>query len=557
MASAKEQEEGNSKCIEVWPMSKKDVGGALVKQAAILAVASMIVRVMGLIYRWPLTNMIGDDGNGLYGTAFNIYLLFFILSSGGLPAAISKMVSERIALRQYKSAHKVFRASLVMAATMGIVGSMLLWFGAYPIAKFMNNTRIVYSMRALAPTLFIVALMGSFRGYFQGMNTMVPTAISQIIEQLFNAIFSIVLAALLIGKGVEYGAAGGTMGTGIGALMGFLFLLFIYILLHPKLIKRINRQKAYEIDESFKDILKDLISISIPIIIGTTIFSVTNLIDVKMVMTILQKSLGMTELEANGLYGQLTGKYVTLTNLPVSISTALAAAIIPSIAASMALKEKKTVINKVNLAMRATMILAAPSAVGLFVLGDPVLKTLFPRYPAGGDLLRIGAVAIIFLSLVQVSTAILQGVGRAGIPAINAGVGAFVKIILNILLISIPFINIRGAVMSTVGCYVVVCYLDIKAVKKITKVEIQILDTIIKPLGAAVVMGIFSFLFYNILLWGTSSNAFATLGSIILSVLVYSGILFSIGGITQEEIKLLPMGNKVISKLTKIGVFKK
>lgn len=536
-------------------MTKKNVGGTLVKQAAILAAASLIVRIMGLIYRWPLTNMIGDDGNGLYGTAFNIYLLFFILSSAGLPSAISKMVSERLALKQYKSAHKVFRASLLMAIAAGLSVSLILWFAAYPIAQFMNNERIVYCMKALAPTLFIVAVMGAFRGYYQGMNTMVPTAISQIIEQLFNAVFSIVLAGVLLEYGVEYAAAGGTMGTGIGALIGLVFLIFIYILVRPRILKRVNKQNEVEINESFSEIFKTLLKISVPIIIGSTIFSLTNLIDVKMVMSILQ-SIGMTEIEANELYGQLTGKYVTLTNLPISISTALAAAIVPSIAASMALKEKKVVVNKVNLAMRVTMILAAPSTVGLFVLGDPVLKMLFPKYPAGGDLLRLGALAIIFQSLVQVATAILQGVGRPSIPALNAGAGVVIKIIVNFFLISIPSINIKGAVISTLVCYIIIAYLDMRSAVRITKVRIQVINTFIKPIAAGIGMGIFSFLFYKIILWGTVNNTFATLSSIILSVLVYCSILFTIGGITREEIILLPRGEKLAAKLIKLGIIK-
>ncbi|WP_341877011.1 polysaccharide biosynthesis protein [Defluviitalea saccharophila] len=536
-------------------MTKKNAGGALVRQAAILAVASLIVRVIGLIYRWPLTNMIGDDGNGLYGIAFNIYLLFFIISSSGLPASISKMVSERMALKQYKSAHKVFKISLLMASITGVIASLILWFGAYPIAQFMDNTRIVYSMKALAPTLLIVAIMSAFRGYYQGMNTMVPTAISQIIEQVFNAVFSIVLAGVLLKYGVEYGAAGGTMGTGIGALMGLLFLIFIYILARPRIKKRINRQKEEDFEESSASILKTLLVTSIPIIIGSTIFSFTNLVDVKMVMSILQ-SIGMTEIEANELYGQLSGKYVTLTNLPISISTALATAIVPSIAASVVLKETKVVMNKVNLAMRVAMMLAAPSAVGLFVLGDPILKMLFPKYPAGGDLLRLGALAVIFQSLVQVATAILQGVGKPNIPAYNAGVGVLIKIVLNFFLIAIPAVNIKGAIISTIVCYIVIAYLDMKAAIRLTKVKLQVFNTFVKPLGAGVGMGVFSFIFYKLILWGTTNNTVSTIGSILLSVIVYIGILFAIGGISKEEILLLPKGEKIASKLIHLSIIR-
>ena len=464
------------------------------------------------------------------------------------------MVSERMALKQYKSAHKVFIASLILAASTGFTCFVILWFGANPIAKSLSNTRIVYSLKALAPTLLIVALMGAFRGYYQGMNTMVPTAISQIIEQVFNAIFSIVLAGVFLKKSIELAAAGGTMGTGIGALAGLIFLVLLYLMLRPRLLKRISNQEDDDyIDESYSDILKTLLSIAIPIIIGTAIFSITNLIDAKMVMSILQ-SIGMSEIEATGLYGQLTGKYVTLTNLPVSISSALAAAVVPSIAASMALKEKKVVKKKLNLALRVSMILAAPSMAGLFVLGDPILKMLFPSYPGGGDLLRIGSIAIIFLSVVQVATAILQGVGKVAIPARNAAIGTGCKIILNYFLISIPLLKYKGAVISTVICYVIISYLDMKAVKKLTKVKIDAISTFVKPIIASIVMGIFSFIFYRLFLWGSLSNTFATLGSIVLSIVVYCSFLLVIGGVKKEDILLMPKGEIIYNKLVKLGL---
>jgi stage V sporulation protein B len=245
-----------------------------------------------------------------------------------------------------------------------------------------------------------------------------------------------------------------------------------------------------------------------------------------------------------------------LTNLPISISTALATAIVPSIAASVALKEKKVVMNKVNLAMRVAMMLAAPSAVGLFVLGDPILKMLFPKYPAGGDLLRLGALAVIFQSLVQVATAILQGIGKPNIPAMNAGVGVIIKILLNFFLISIPSVNIKGAIISTIVCYMVIAYLDMKEAIRRTKVNLEIINTFIKPLGAGIGMGVFSFVFYELILWGTANNTVSTLGSILLSIIVYLGILFAIGGIGKEEVLLLPKGEIIASKLIEIGIIR-
>jgi stage V sporulation protein B len=397
--------------------------------------------------------------------------------------------------------------------------------------------------------------MATFRGYFQGMNTMVPTAISQIIEQIFNAVFSIYLAYILLGKGIELGAAGGTLGTGVGALTGLIFLVFIYLIIRPGIIKRYKKSEEHGIDESFKSIFVSLVKISVPIITGTAIFSIANLIDSKMVMSRLQL-IGYTNKQASALYGQMTGKFLTLSNLPVSIATALAVAVIPSIAASMALKQRENVKNKVNLAMKVTMLLAAPSAVGLLVLGPQIITMLFPKYPDGGFILQVGAVTVIFLSITQVATAILQGVGKVQIPAINAGVGVFVKIGLNFFLLTIPAINILGAVISTIACYIVVSFLNMKAMIRFTHAKIRMMDTFIKPTAAALGMGIFSFSFYKLLFWALQSNTLATIGSVFLSGVVYFGILSLSGGITQAEIRLYPMGTKISQMMMKIGLLR-
>ncbi|MEA5057673.1 MAG: polysaccharide biosynthesis protein [Anaerotignum propionicum] len=527
---------------------------SFVKQAAILATASILVRFLGFVYRVPLTNMIGDSGNGIYSAGYYIYTFLLILSSAGLPAAISKMVSERLALKEYRNAHKVFQSALIVSGTLGLIFAVLLAVFAQEVANFSNAPEGYYCILTLSPTIFVVGIMSAFRGYFQGMNTMVPTAISQIIEQVFNAFFSVYLAYLFLSYGVPtgqknipLGAAGGTMGTGIGAVAGLLVILFSYLLIRPTIKKKVKRcHQANE--ESRKDTILQLLKTAWPIIAGTAVFSITNLIDMKMVMHILENT-GHTHENALLLYGQLSGKYVTLTTLPVSISTALATAALPSIASSVKLKEFKQVRRKMNLTFRLSMIISVPAAVGIGVLGDPIIQLLFPNAKEGGTLLMVGAVSILFLALCQTATGILQGIGHIKIPVIGAVLGAIVKIILNYVLIAIPQLNVLGAVLSTTGCYLVAGVFDVIMLSRITAVKFDMMGTFLKPIAGSTVMGIASLAIYHIVNMLYPSNTLATLTSILFAVGIYGLVMLLIGGITEEDLRSLPMGTKLIGIL--------
>lgn len=527
---------------------------SFVKQAAILATASILVRFLGFVYRLPLTNMIGDSGNGIYSAGYYIYTFLLILSSAGLPAAISKMVSERIALKEYRNAHMVFQSALIVSGTLGLLFSVLLAVFAQEVANFSNTPESFYCILTLSPTIFIVGIMSAYRGYFQGMNTMVPTAISQIVEQVFNAFFSVYLAYLFLSYGVPagqknipLGAAGGTMGTGIGAVAGLLVILFSYLLIRPTIKKKVRRcHQAYE--ESRKDTAIQLLKTAWPIIAGTAVFSITNLIDMNMVTRILE-STGYTHEKAIFLYGQLSGKYVTLTTLPVSISTALATAALPSIASSVKLKEFKQVRRKMNLTFRLSMIISVPAAVGIGVLGDPIIQLLFPNAKEGGTLLMVGAISILFLALCQTATGILQGIGHIKVPVIGAVLGAIVKIILNYVLIGIPQLNVIGAVLSTTGCYLVAGVFDVIMLSRITGVRFDMMGAFFKPIAGSTVMGIASLAIYHIVNMLYPSNTLATLISIMFAVGIYGLVMLLIGGITEEDLRSLPMGAKLIGIL--------
>lgn len=536
----------------------RDSGSSFMKQAAILVVAGLIVRFLGFLYRLPLTDLIGDEGNAIFAAGYYIYQFLLILSSAGLPAAISKMVSERIALKQYQNAHRVFQVSLLFSAIAGLISMLLLIVFAKPITTLVKSPDSYYTLLTLAPTLFIVAIMSVYRGYFQGMRTMVPTAISQVVEQIFHAVFSVYLAYVLVGKSVALGAAGATAGTGIGALAGLLTAVFAYILVKPSLNKKmIKEKKDAHLEnrrvaiESRAKLMKVLLATALPIIIGTAVFSVTNLIDMSMVLSRLADSNAFTPKEAQELYGQLSGKFVVLTTLPVSISSGIATASIPTIASSVIINDRATVKRKLNLTIKVVMLISIPAAMGIGVLGEQIIKLLFPGYPDGGMLLKVGAVSIVFLSLCQIVTGVLQGIGKVHIPVIGALLGAATKIILNYVLIVIPQINVLGAVISTIACYLVAATFNLVMLVKATKVMPNLMDALVKPSFASLLMGIACFSVYHLLYMVFPNNTIVTFVAIIISIGVYGLVMLLIKGISEDEILLLPAGRRLSGILKK------
>ena len=528
---------------------------AFVKQAAILAAASLISRFLGFLYRVPMTRMIGDFGNAVYSGGYNIYNFLLILSSAGIPAAVGKMVSERVALGQYRNAHRVFRVALFITGSLGFIGMIALIVGAEWISSsVLKIPETYYTILTLAPTVFIVAIMAVFRGYFQGMNTMVPTAVSQVVEQIFNAVFSVYLAYLFINVNifgetgnVAYGAAGGTAGTGIGAAAGLAVIFISYNLFKDRIYRKMILEGDVFEPEDKKYIASVLIHTAVPIIIGTAIFSITNIADTSMAMSRLMASGAFTAEEAKILYGQLGGKYVVLTTLPVSVSTAIATAAVPNIAASVATKDIRSVKNKLNLILKIAMVISIPAAVGMGVLGDQILILLYGSQSSGGILLKVGALSIIFLALSQVVTGLLQGIGRVKVPVFSAAVGAAAKLVLNYFLISIPVINVLGAVISTTVCYMLASGINLYMLAKITKVKPNLADSLFKPGFASVLMGVLCYFSYKGMFVISKSNSISSIIAILLGMAFYFIVLYRIKGITKKDLGYIPGGQKIIS----------
>ena len=533
-------------------MSSKDTKETnVLAQASILMVAGIVTRIIGVLYRSPVTSIIGDEGNGYYSIAVNIYTMILLISSYSIPMAVSKVVSAKMAVHQYKIAHKVFKCALIYVLVIGGIASLITFFGASVLIPS-NQPKAIPVLRILAPTIFFSGFLGVFRGYFQAHRTMIPTSLSQIVEQVFNAFFSVYLAWVFMSinipegmtKNIPLASAGGTMGTGIGALAGLVVVVFAYCLIRPYLLWRAERCKQpYE--ETKRELMGRVLQTAWPIIAGTAVFSITNLIDMSMVVNILQKT-GFSEIDAKALYGQLSGKYVTLTTLPVTISTAVATAALPSIAASVKLKERKQVRRKMALTYRISMIISVPAAVGISALGPQIIHMLFPSASDGGTLLTVGGVSIIFLALCQTSTGILQGIGHIKVPVVGAILGAITKVILNVVLIRIPSINVLGAVLSTTGCYLVAGVFDVIMLSRLTGTKFDIMGSFLKPIIGSAAMAAATLGSYHVFYQLLQSNTIATLLAICIAVAVYGLVMLLIKGIVEEDLQTVPGGGKLI-----------
>ena len=534
--------------------NSKNRSSSFVVQAAILASAGIFSRVIGFMYKLPMQAMIGDKGMGIYNQGHIIYNFLLILSSAGLPAAISKMVSARLAFNQSGNAHKVFLVALKFAICAGLMGSLILFFGAGFFSYILQTPEVFLSIRALAPTVFVFAILSVFRGYFQGMNNTMPTAMSQIIEQIINAITSLLLVFMLFRINVSYAAAGGNAATGVGAIVGLVVLLTIYKKKRPSIQEDIHKNRAYETNESEGAIASELIRTSFPIIAGTAIFSAAALIDNYMVMNLMGRSGDLSHNEILALYGQLTAKFMAITTLPVTIASSMGTASIPGISAAAATRDMKSVSQRINMAIRLAMVICVPAAFGIGLFSDEILLLLFPTSPDGGLLLRVGFISVIFLALNQISTGVLQGIGQVKIPVFAALVGCVFKVIANFILLPIPSINILGAVISTIVCYAIAAPINIYFVYKLTGAKPDFGDMLGKPIAGAVLMSIVCFLTYNMIFFLISSNAVALLFAIFIGLCSYFVIMILIGGIKRNDLAVLPMGGVAVEFLSRFGI---
>lgn len=517
----------------------------LLVQGSILAIASLIVRLIGLVYRIPLVNILGNEGNGYYSAAYTVYSFLLIISSYGFPAAISKIVANRLSMHRYREANQIFKAGLVLGFLIGVVFTSILYFGAKEIALLMGLAGADVAIKGLAPALFIFSLMSVFRGYFQGMNTMMPTAISQVIEQVFNAIFSLVFATLLLQKGLQYGAAGSSLGTGTGALFALLFLVFIYYISRP-MIQRSIEHDQHAIEGNMISFWKIILMTSVPMVLGTSAFHLTNLVDSSMFNHALSLH-KYSEMQVRSLYGILEGKYKILITLPVSLASAMSTAVIPSITASMVRQDYKLLRSKIDLAIRTVLIITIPAAMGIFLLAKPILLLLFTDLTyidVTVSILKLGTISIVLFALSTISIGILQGLDYLKLPIRHALISLFVKVVFNILLLFVLNTNLYGMVITNIIFAACSAYLNFRSVKKLAGIQINQYKTLMAPTMSALIMGGFILLGYKLLSLLSNSHAMV-LVIIPFAMVVYGVCLIILKAFSKEELEQMPFGNKL------------
>ncbi len=536
--------------------------------AVILGIAGIIIKLLGACFRIPLANMIGDEGMGYYQTAYPIYVLFLTLATAGIPIAISRMVSERVAVDNYFGANKVFRVSFLLMFCIGIVSAAICFFGAESLVSIatksnelassdsVNRLNAQYAMKAIAPALFFVPIMAAYRGYFQGMQNMKPTAVSQVSEQLFRVGVGLALAYFLLDYGRPYAAAGASFGATAGSVAGLVTVAGIYLVRKNSFKADIERTKNHE-EESGSRILAKIALIAVPITIGAAIMPIMNFIDVAIVMRRLQ-AVGYTYEAANGLYGQLTGMAGPLINFPQVLTQAVAMSLVPAVAAAFKQKDTEFLHQNVKLGLRTSIIVGLPCAFGLMSLSLPIMKLLYPLQPesaqSAAPCLFVMAFGVIFLSTVQTLTGVLQGVGKQLIPVRNLAIGAVFKIIITYTLTGIYSINVKGAAAGTVAAYFVAATLNTMAVTKYTGAKFDLGRTYLRPAISALVMAGATYGTYRLASL-VAGNAISTLLAICVAVVVYAFMLFVTKSVTLDELAQMPKGTKLVKIIRK--VFKK
>lgn len=538
-------------------------------QAGILAMASMIVRVIGLLYRAPLTAIIGDEGNGYYGTAYNIYTIILMVSSYSMPSAISKLMAQKLAVGEYRNANRVFRCALMYGVLVGLVGSGLLFFGA----RFLVPDVAVCVLQVFAPTVFLFGILGSMRGYFQARGSMVPTSVSQILEQLANAVVSIAAAWLLMQTAVgadptrraQLGAMGSALGTGAGVLIALLFMIFCF--------RRSKEGRKAEIlsdatgkEEKYRIFLRDTILVITPFMLSGVIMNLTTSLNQTIYMRMLIDLKGAGETATTTLYGIFSNKAVVISNIPISIATAVSSAIIPGISAAYARRDETGARRQVGNAIRITSIIAIPSAVGLAVLARPITMLMFPQMESlelASSLLSLLAVTVIFYSISTITNAALQSIGRMNLPLISAGIALVVQTVVLVLLLRFTDLDVRALVLVSILYSVMIFAVNQYYLRRFLGIRQDVRRDYLQPLVCAALMGAAAKAVYYLVSMAAEPmrnlpkgfyfrNLAATAAALLAAVLVYGYTMVRSGTIRRKDLLSMPKGQLLVRLMEKL-----
>lgn len=533
--------------------------------AAILGVAGLICKIIGAVYRIPLSNYIlHKEGIAYYQIAYPVYSTLLVVSSAGLPTAISRMVAERVQQGRERDALGVFRCALLVLLGIGLVTGAVMALFSTQIAGMLGNSRASFALAAIAPALILVAVMSAYRGYFQGMQNMTPTAISQLIEQVGKLAAGFPLAAYMMRYGPEYGAAGALLGVSISEALALGYVMLRKLRFGRELDKRLRWADARadltgDGRETFSQVCRTLFAIAVPITIGASIMPLVGMTDTMIVINRLQ-DIGYAKDAATNLYGLFTGNVNTVVNMPQVLTVALSMALVPAITASMTGRDYRGMRRSVMQGMKLSWMIGMPCCVGLFMLARPVMRLLYSSYGAEdlntmAGLLRIMSLAILFLSVVQTTTGILQGLGRVIVPVLSLAIGAVFKVIINYVLVGVPAINIYGAPIGTIVCYAVAAVLNTFMICYITRTKFSFSDVIGKPAISVMAMAFVLAVMTIALPSYADSRLFAVAG-VLVGAPVYAFMLVLTGAITPADMKIVPGGRRITALLKRMKIWR-
>lgn len=548
--------------------------------AFILVIATGLVKILGAFFRIPLNNIIGELGMGYYSTAYDLYLPIYSLAMAGLPIAISRIVAECIASKRYNDARKTMKVARRAFLVTGFTGFVLLLAISYPFTLFIKNSGVLLSLWSIAPSLLFCCVMSSYRGYYEGIRNMYPTAVSSVIEALGKLILGISSAFLVIklygevtAESASVASAAALMSISIGTGLGALYLVIKYKRQGDGITA--EELASSPLAKSSKETLKGLVVIAIPIVLGSLATQISNIIDVTMVQLqisrivenspeviksmysdlIASKEWADSDI-ANGLYGCYKGNAYSIYNLVPSLMSVLGVSALPVLATAWVEKNSKSVKQNMEIMIKTAALFAMPAGIGMAVLAEPIMLLLYPKSPEGvavaAPMLTVLGIAAIFSGISAPLINMLQAIGKQNIPVRNIAVGAVLKVVINLILVGIPQINIHGAVIGTLVCYVYIATANFICLIKYSKVMPNMYKCLVKPLISAAVCGVSAYLAYSILEKIGIDLKLVTVISILIGVIFYAIVLILLRTIDTEDIKTLPKGEKIAKVLEKL-----
>ncbi len=533
------------------------------KGAVVLTIAGAIVKILGAIYRIPLYSILGPEGMGLFQAAYPLYSMMLAVSIAGVPVAVSKLVAENIARKNYLGAHQVFKVSLLLMSITGATVTLVLMLGARHYAEnYLQAPGVFYPLIAISPAVFFFAVKSAFRGFFQGQQKMMPTGFSQVMEQLIRVLTLFVLASTLVGVSLEYGAAGAAFGSVTGAATALLVLAGMYWRQRKDFftLAATGNNKL----EPFGRVLRNIMWLALPLTISSIVVPLINAVDSTIIIPRLQVA-GFAETRALELFGNLTGAAMPLVGLPTIITMAIAVSLIPAISNADAVGNKALVAKLSSLASRIGMIIGLPATVGLFLLAQPISVVLFNNAEVALPL-QWASLAIIFLTLQKTTTPVLQGLGKTYLPVLHTFIGLLFKVSLNYTLTAMPGVNILGPVIGTITFFVIASGLNFAAVYRLVGWQDSFWQALGRPLVNACLMGAAVYGTYPLAqsaaaLAVQSLRGQATIGlavAIIVGVAVYGLASFFSGVVTTRELEMIPrVGKKIAAFMNKLGLRRK